>query len=82
MNEKEKRTTRTMHAVSKNLECFAISHDPGRQLQVSGLQLEAPERDNGCPLMDAMEKIGIVVGSIACSGMLYLLIRMSYGVLW
>lgn len=83
MNEKEKRTARTVHAVSKNLECFPISHDPSRQFQVSGLQLETPvERDDECPLMDAMEKIGIVVGSIACSGMIYLLIRMSYGVLW
>lgn len=88
MYEKEKRQTNTLPEMREGLEYIAVCSDPGR-VQVSGMQKNGAiiedihrriERQE--TLFDVMDKIGSVLGIVACMAMCYLLIRISYGVLW
>lgn len=88
MYEATKGQTSALPVLSRrdHLECFEIHEDPARRVHVSCMQ-KAPSpaariRERAVSLFDAMDKVGTVVGFITCLGMVYLLIRMSYGVIW
>ena len=89
MYEKEKRQTNSLPTVWKNLEYIPVSSDSERRIHVScvpkkGAVIKGVHRriEQQSTLFDAMDKVGSIFGFLACLGMAYLLIRMSYGVLW
>lgn len=86
MYEKTKGKASTLPVLWKGLEYIPVSSDPVRMVYVSGMQ-KAPSpaarvRERAVSLYDAMDKVGSVMGFLGCLGMMCLLIRMSYGVLW
>lgn len=88
MYEATKGQTSALPVLSRrnHLECFEIREDPTRWVYVSCMQ-KAPSpaarvRERAVSLFDVMDKVGTVVGFISCLGMVYLLIRMSCGVIW
>ena len=69
-----------------HLECFEIHEDPRRRVHVSCVP-KAPSpaarvRERSVSLFDVMDKVGSVVGFLASMAMIYLVIRVSYEVVW
>lgn len=89
MHEKEKRQTNSLPALWKDLEYIPVSSDPVRRVHVScvpkkGAVIQNVHRriEQQSNLVDVMDKVAPVFGFMACVGMAYLLIRMSYGIIW
>ena len=89
MYEKDKRKANTLPAMRKNLEYIPISSDSGRRVRVSCMPKKNAitkslytriEREE--TLFDVMDKVGCAMSFIASMAMIYLVIRVSYGVLW
>lgn len=74
----EKRQTCDMQKMPGRLECFEISSDPQKRLHMSVL----PESREEPTLYEAMDKFGAVIGLIADTAMIYLLIVTSHGITW
>ena len=88
MHETKKGTSGVVSVLptGDHLECFEIRENPRRRVYVSGMQ-KAPSpaarvRERAVSLYSVMDKVGSVIGFVAYLGMIYLLIRTSYGVLW
>ena len=86
MYEKKKGQTNALPVLRKNLEHIPVSSDPLRRVYVSGMS-KAPSpaarvRERSVSLFDVMDKVGSVVGFLASMAMIYLVIRVSYGVVW
>jgi len=88
MYEEKKGQTDSLPVLWKNLEYIPVSSDPVRRVYVScvpkkGAVIEnIHRRINQQPsLADVMDKVAPVVSFMACVGMAYLLIRISYGVI-
>ena len=89
MYEEKKGQTDSLPVLWKNLEYIPVSSDPVRRVHVScvpkkGAVIENVHRriEQQSSLAEVMDKVAPVVGFLACVGMAYLLIRMSYGVIW
>lgn len=74
---------------TNDLEYIPVSSDSTRRVHVPGMPQTVSVVQNvhkrieqQSTLFEVMDKVGSVVGFIACFGMAYLLIRMSYGVIW
>ena len=83
MHEINKRTTSTLPALRKDLECIPVRSDP-RRVSVSEMYEEDPEleesydQDKQQPtLFEVMEKICRIVECVTCGGMIYVLARMA-----
>ena len=86
MYEKAKRQTNALPVLRKDLEHIPVSSDPLRRVHVSGMQ-KAPSpaarvRERALSLFDVMDKVGCAIGFLASMAMIYLVIRVSYGVVW
>ena len=89
MYEEKKGQTNSLPALWKDLEYIPVSSDPVRRVHVScvpkkGAVIQNVHRriEQKSSLVDVMDKVAPVVGFMACVGMAYLLIRMSYGIIW
>ena len=89
MYEEKKGQTNSLPALWKDLEYIPVSSDPVRRVPVSCVPKKGDVIQNvhrrieqQSRLVDVMDKVAPVVGVMACVGMAYLLIRMSYGIIW
>ena len=89
MYEKEKGQTNALPVLRKDLEYVPVSSDPVWRVHVSCVPKKGAVIENvhgrieqQSSLFDVMDKVTPVVSFLACLGMAYLLIRMSYGVIW
>ena len=84
MYEEKKGQTNSLPALWKDLEYIPVSSDPVRRVHVSCVPKKGAVIQNvqQSRLVDVMDKVAPVVGFMACVGMAYLLIRMSYGIIW
>lgn len=91
MHETQKRAAGALPILPEphDLEYIPVCKDPFRRLYVPDMPEKASvvrnvhERiERQSSLFEVMDKLGSVIGFTACLGMAYLLIRMSYGILW
>ena len=89
MYEEKKGQTDSLPVLWEKLEYIPVSSDSVRRVHVScvpkkGAVIENVHRriEQQSSLAEVMDKVAPMVGFLACVGMAYLLIRMSYGVLW
>ena len=80
MHEINKRTTGTLPALRKDLECIPVRSDPRRgSVYEEDPELEESyDQDKQQPtLFEVMEKICRIVECLTCGGMIYVLARMA-----
>jgi len=78
----EKRQVCALPNVRRNLEYIAVHTDPGR-VQMSGMRREDSQAKRSYEeesLFDVMDKIGAVVTFVASMGMMFLVLRIGYGI--
>lgn len=62
---------------ANGLECFEVRSNPSRRLHVPAVQAKVQKEES---LFDVMDKIGAVVTFVASMGMMFLVLRIGYGI--
>ena len=75
-NYRKERDLRVL-SEANGLECFEVRSNPGRRLHVPVVQKKVQKEES---LFYAMDKIGAVVMFVASMGMMFLVLRIGYGI--
>lgn len=75
-NYRKERDLRVL-SEANGLECFEVRSNPCRRLHVPVVQKKVQKEES---LFDVMDKIGAVVTFVASMGMMFLVLRIGYGV--